>query len=79
MVQWEYEGGEASLYDMGYSKGQLLVKMEAHYYLFSKLTLNAAVECSLVQHKVMKVTKAYGHAIELMKSKRLAPATPCCQ
>lgn len=72
VVQWEHKGGETFTNHMGYSKGQLLVQMEGHYYLYSKVTLNAAEECSLVQHKVMKVTKAYGQAIELMKSKRLA-------
>lgn len=74
VVQWEHKGGETFTNHMGYSKGQLLVQMEGHYYLYSKVTLNAAQECSLLQHKVMKVTKAYGHAIELMKSKRLASA-----
>ncbi|XP_003972137.1 tumor necrosis factor ligand superfamily member 14-like [Takifugu rubripes] len=69
VVQWEHKGGETYTNHMGYSKGQLLVQMEGHYYLYSKVTLNAAEECSLVQHKVMKVTKAYGQAIELMKSK----------
>lgn len=72
-MQWEFKSGEASLQQMGYSKGRLLVQLEGHYYLYSKLTLNAAAECSLLQHKVMKVTKAYDKAIELMKSKRLAP------
>lgn len=70
VVQWEHKGGEASSYQMSYSKGRLQVQTEGHYYLYSKLTLNAAEECSLVQHKVMKVTKAYGQAIELLKSKR---------
>lgn len=74
MVQWEHKGGETFTNLMGYSKGQLLVQMEGYYYLYSKVTLNAAEECSLVQHKVMKVTKAYGQAIELMKSKRLVSA-----
>lgn len=55
---------------MDYKKGRLVVQIEGHYYLFSKLTLNAAKKCSLIQHKVMKKTKAYGDAIELMKSKR---------
>lgn len=59
---------------MGYSNGRLLVHTEGHYYLYSKLTFNVAQACSLVQHKFMKNTKAYGEAIELMKSKRLACA-----
>lgn len=74
VVQWEHKGGETFSNHMGYSGGQLLVQVEGHYYLYSKVTLNAAEECSLVQHKVMKVTKAYDQAIELMKSKRLASA-----
>lgn len=69
-VQWVHDRGETSLYHMGFSKGRLVVQMEGYYYLYSKLTLNAAEECSLVQHKVMKVTKAYDQALELMKSKR---------
>lgn len=79
VVQWEYKRDDTSLHHMGYSKGRLLVQMEGHYYLYSKLTWNAAEECSLVQHKVMKVTKAYDQPIELMKSKRLAPVQhpPC--
>lgn len=74
VVQWEHKFGEAFTNHMGYSKGQLQVQIEGHYFLYSKVTLNAAEECSLVQHRVMKVTKAYDQAIELMKSKRLASA-----
>lgn len=74
VVQWEHRFGETFTNHMDYSKGQLLVQMEGHYYLYSKLTLNAVEECSLIQHRVMKVTKAYDQAIELMKSKRSASA-----
>lgn len=70
VVQWINKGGETFSRKMSYKNGSLLVEMEGHYYLYSKLTLNAGDECSLIQHRVMKVTKAYGHAIELMKSKR---------
>lgn len=70
VVQWIDKGGETFTHKMGYNNGSLLVEMEGHYYLYSKLTLHAADECSLIQHRVMKVTKAYGHAIELMQSKR---------
>lgn len=70
VVQWMHKGGETITYQMGYNNGSLLVEKDGHYYLYSKLTLNAADECSLMQHRVMKVTKAYGHAIELMKSTR---------
>ncbi len=71
VVQWVHTAGETITRKMGYNKGRLLVEKEGHYYLYSKVTLNAAEECSLIQHKVMKVTKAYGQPIELMKSKRL--------
>lgn len=72
VVQWEHKYGEAFTNHMVYNNGQLLVQMDGHYYLFSKVTLNAAQECSLIQHRVMKITKAYDQAIELMKSKRSA-------
>lgn len=69
VVQWEHKGGEAITYNMGYANGRLLVEKDGHYYLYSKVTLNAAEECALIQHKVMKATKAYDRSIELMKSK----------
>lgn len=69
-MQWVHKVGETITYNMGYRNGCLLVEQEGHYYLYSKVTLNVAEECSLIQHKVMKVTKAYDQAIELMKSKR---------
>lgn len=72
VVQWEHKVGETVTHLMGYSRGRLVVQQEGLYYLYSKVTLNAAEECSLVQHKVMKSTKAYDQAIELMKSKRFA-------
>lgn len=56
---------------MGYLNGSLLVESDGHYYLYSSLTFNALDECTLIQHRVMKVTQAYGQPIELMKSKRL--------
>ncbi len=71
VVQWLHKGGETITYNMGYNNGRLLVQKDGHYYLYSKVTLNAAEECSLIQHRVMKVTKAYDQPIELMKSKRL--------
>lgn len=69
-MQWEENHGGTTLINMGLSKGRLVVQTEGHYYLYSKLTLNAAEECSLVQHTVMKVTKAYDQPLELMKSKK---------
>ncbi|XP_070841464.1 tumor necrosis factor ligand superfamily member 14-like [Chaetodon trifascialis] len=76
VVQWVHKGGETITYLMGYNNGRLLVEKEGHYYLYSKVTLNAAEECSLIQHKVMKDTKAYDHSIELMKSKSFRCRTP---
>ncbi|XP_031720629.1 tumor necrosis factor ligand superfamily member 14 [Anarrhichthys ocellatus] len=50
--------------------GRLSVEKEGYYYLYSKLTLNAAEECSVIQHKVMKDTSAYNNfPIVLMRSK----------
>lgn len=69
-VQWKLEHDGTTLNHMGLSKGRLVVQMKGHYYLYSKLTLNAAEECSLVQHTVMKVTKAYDQPLELLKSKK---------
>ncbi|CAG06090.1 unnamed protein product [Tetraodon nigroviridis] len=69
VVEWEHTGGEASTSRMNYSRGRLQVQEEGYYYLFSKLTFNASEQCKLVQHKVMKVTRAYGKPIELMRSK----------
>ncbi|XP_029364144.1 tumor necrosis factor ligand superfamily member 14-like [Echeneis naucrates] len=71
VVQWIHEGGEAITHKMNYSKGRLLVEKEGYYYLYSKVQLNTAEECNLIQHKVMKDTRAYGKYIELMKSKSL--------
>ncbi|KAG7223736.1 hypothetical protein INR49_026418, partial [Caranx melampygus] len=70
VVQWN-EGGEAIIRNMSYNKGRLVVEKEGYYYLYSKVQLNTAEECVLIQHRVMKDTKAYGESIELMKSKSL--------
>ncbi|KAK2815871.1 hypothetical protein Q5P01_026338 [Channa striata] len=69
VVQWVNKGGEAITQNMSYDKGRLLVEIEGFYYLYSKVQLNAAEDCSLIQHKVMKNTSAYDQSIELMKSK----------
>uniref|UniRef100_A0A3B4XVJ8 Tumor necrosis factor ligand superfamily member 14-like n=1 Tax=Seriola lalandi dorsalis TaxID=1841481 RepID=A0A3B4XVJ8_SERLL len=71
VVQWMHEGGEAIIRNMSYNKGRLLVEKEGYYYLYSKVQLNTGEECSLIQHRVMKDTHAYGESIELMKSKSL--------
>ncbi|XP_034437717.1 tumor necrosis factor ligand superfamily member 14-like isoform X1 [Hippoglossus hippoglossus] len=76
VVQWINEGGEAITHQMGYDKGRLLVEREGYYYLYSKVQLNAVLECSLILHKVMKDTSAYGRSIELMRSKSLRCRTP---
>ncbi|KAG7485625.1 hypothetical protein JOB18_014734 [Solea senegalensis] len=69
VVQWIHNSGDAVTHNMGYDKGQLLVEKDGYYYLYSKVQLNAAVECSLILHKVMKNTSAYGESLELMRSK----------
>lgn len=69
-MQWVSEGGEAITHNMSYDKGRLIVEKEGYYYLYSKVQLNSADDCLLIQHKVMKDTNAYGQPIELMKSKR---------
>ncbi|XP_051241510.1 tumor necrosis factor ligand superfamily member 14 [Dicentrarchus labrax] len=76
VVQWVYRGGESITFNMGYNNGRLLVEKDGNYYLYSKVTLNAAEECVLMQHKVMKVTKAYDQPIELVKSKSFRCRTP---
>ncbi|XP_070781080.1 tumor necrosis factor ligand superfamily member 14-like [Enoplosus armatus] len=76
VVLWVHKGGESIIHNMDYNNGRLLIEKDGYYYLYSKVTLNAAEECSLIQHKVMKDTKAYGNSIELMKSKSLHCRTP---
>lgn len=68
VVQWEKQG-EAFTVGMGYNNGRLVTEKEGYYYLYSKVHVNAAKECLLISHKVMKSTNAYGKPIELMKSK----------
>ncbi|XP_073329005.1 tumor necrosis factor ligand superfamily member 14-like [Pagrus major] len=70
VLQWIHRGGEAVTYNMGYNNGRLLVNMDGYYYVYCKVTVNAAENCLLIQHKVMKETQAFGKPIELMKSKR---------
>lgn len=69
IVQWAKEG-DAVTQDMTYKEGRLTVEKEGYYYIYSKVIMNAAEECSLSQHKVLKETKAYDKPIELMQSKR---------
>ncbi|CAB1443208.1 unnamed protein product [Pleuronectes platessa] len=76
VVQWIHEGGDAITHQMGYDKGRLLVEREGYYYLYSKVQLNAVLECSLIVHKVVKETSAYGRPIELMRSKSFRCRTP---
>lgn len=75
VVQWIKED-EAITQNMKYEKGHLIIEKEGYYYLYSKVQLNAAEECSLIQHKVMKDTSAYDISIELMKSKSFRCWTP---
>ncbi|KAM7393922.1 hypothetical protein PAMP_020757 [Pampus punctatissimus] len=67
VVQWVNDVGDAITYNMTYNNGRLSVKKEGYYYLYSKVELNA-VECSLIQHKIMKDTMAYEKSIQLMIS-----------
>ncbi|GAA6220150.1 tumor necrosis factor ligand superfamily member 14-like [Lates japonicus] len=79
VVQWLHTAGESITSNMSYDKGRLLVEIDGYYYLYSKVQVNAAQECLLIQHKVMHKMNAYGHPIELMKSKRFRcwpPNTP---
>ncbi|XP_077426307.1 tumor necrosis factor ligand superfamily member 14 isoform X2 [Vanacampus margaritifer] len=76
VMQWIDQDGDAITHQMGYNNGRLVVKEEGYYYLYSKVLVNAAEVCSLIQHKVMKDTVAYGQSIELMKSKRFRCWTP---
>ncbi|XP_030000043.1 tumor necrosis factor ligand superfamily member 14-like isoform X2 [Sphaeramia orbicularis] len=68
VVLWQKQG-EAFTLDMGYNNGRLVTEKEGYYYLYSKVHLNAAKECLVISHKVLKNTNAYGKPIELMKSK----------
>ncbi|KAM7418836.1 hypothetical protein PAMA_016116 [Pampus argenteus] len=74
VVQWVNDVGEAITYNMSYNNGRLSVIKDGYYYLYSKVELNAAEECSLIQHKVWKDTMAYEKSIALMISNRLVNA-----
>ncbi|KAK5866253.1 hypothetical protein PBY51_020459 [Eleginops maclovinus] len=79
-VQWGNKIGETVSHNMGFEEGRLLVKEDGYYYIYSKVTLNVAEECTLISHKVIKDTSAYGEDIELLKSKSYRcfqrPTTP---
>ncbi|XP_033964059.1 tumor necrosis factor ligand superfamily member 14-like isoform X4 [Pseudochaenichthys georgianus] len=75
-VQWEDKNGETVTHNMGFEKGRLMVKEDGYYYIYSKVTLNVAEECELIQHKIIKATSAYGKDIELLKSKSLRCFNP---
>ncbi|KAM4604417.1 tumor necrosis factor ligand superfamily member 14-like [Polymixia lowei] len=70
VIQWVDTQGDAFTNLMDYKNGCLVVREEGYYYLYSKVHLNAAEECSVVKHKVMKDTKAYDESLELMSSNR---------
>ncbi|XP_061588037.1 tumor necrosis factor ligand superfamily member 14-like [Cololabis saira] len=74
VMQW-VEEGEAVIQNMTHEKGRLMVLQTGYYYLYSKVQLNAE-ECTIIQHKVMKDTSAYGKPLELLKSKRYRCWTP---
>ncbi|XP_037617974.1 tumor necrosis factor ligand superfamily member 10-like isoform X1 [Sebastes umbrosus] len=75
VVLWLNTAGETVTNNMVYENGRLIVEKDGYYYLYSKVTLNSSEECVLIQHKVMKGTKAYGNKIELMKSKSIRCGT----
>lgn len=74
-VQW-VKDGDAFTNNMSYNNGRLSIKKEGYYYLYSNVQLDARDECVVIQHKIMKETKAYGKPIELMKSKNTRCQTP---
>ncbi|KAM8751560.1 tumor necrosis factor ligand superfamily member 14-like isoform 1-T2 [Acanthopagrus schlegelii] len=69
VLQWRNHGGESLLRNMAYSNGRLLVQKTGYYYIYSKVTVNAAEECSPILHKVLSIRSFYDKPIELMKSK----------
>ncbi|XP_036963363.1 tumor necrosis factor ligand superfamily member 14-like [Acanthopagrus latus] len=71
VLQWRHSGGESLLSNMAYSNGRLLVQKTGYYYIYSKVTVNAAQECSPILHRVLSVTSVYDKPIELMRSKSL--------
>ncbi|XP_034044162.1 lymphotoxin-alpha-like [Thalassophryne amazonica] len=76
VVQWDHTSGDAFTHHMGYKNGCLLIEEGGYYYLYSKVHIKAAGECSLVKHKIMKHTTAYDRSIELMSSKSFHCHTP---
>lgn len=70
VVQWQ-QAGESVIQRMTYNDNVgLIVQQPGYYYLYSKLQLQFSHEdCTLIQHKVMRNTSAYGAPLELMKSK----------
>lgn len=68
LMQWVKQG-DTFTHDMRHNKDGLIVEKEGFYYVYSKVQLNAAEDCLLIQHKVMKFTRAYDKPIGLMKSR----------
>ncbi|XP_017281116.1 tumor necrosis factor ligand superfamily member 14 [Kryptolebias marmoratus] len=68
VVQWE-KVSESETYKMKYEDGQLMIEEEGIYYLYSKVEFNAAKNCEVISHNMMKRTKAYDNPLDLMKSK----------
>ncbi|XP_076004282.1 tumor necrosis factor ligand superfamily member 14-like [Genypterus blacodes] len=71
VVQWENNVTNSFTHLMVYYNGRLFVQEKGYYYIYSKVHLNAAAKCSLIKHKVIKHTEAYGKPIDLMKSNSL--------
>ncbi|XP_008315461.1 tumor necrosis factor ligand superfamily member 14-like [Cynoglossus semilaevis] len=76
VVQWIHDKGDAIMNQMSYDQGRLLVEKEGYYFLYSKVQLNAAMECSPILHKVVRNTSAYDESIELMRAKSFHCRTP---
>lgn len=71
IIEWNNNNSTATFtYQMDYKNGYLVVLEEGFYYLYSKVNLDVSEECTHVQVKFMKNTKAYKDPIELMRSKR---------
>lgn len=69
VVQWE-KLHNVEINKMKYENGRLTVEEDGVYYLYSKLEFNAAKECEVIYHSMLKTTDAYGKPILLLKSRR---------
>ncbi|KAM9792670.1 tumor necrosis factor ligand superfamily member 14-like [Neosynchiropus ocellatus] len=68
VVQWMSHDGEAFVKHMGYRNGRLIVELEGIYYIYNKVQLNTSKKCSVIEHKVEKLTTNYRDPMDLMRS-----------